>query len=455
MTRIAVVGTGYVGLVTGVGLAAQGHDVVCVEKDVTILRVLETGQAPIYEPNLEALLQQVREKGCFRVQRDLRDAILQSEVTIVCVGTPDGPDGVNLSALREAAGEIGKALREKAEYSVVAVKSTVPPTTTESVILPDLEESSGRRAGEFGLCVNPEFLREGQALADFLQPDRIVIGEWDRRSGDGLEGVYRPFGAPIIRTNLATAEMIKYASNALLANLISFSNELANLCAIVPDLDVAQVLGTVGQDQRLNPRLRGQPVNPEILSYLAAGCGFGGSCLSKDLRALIAWARHRAYNPALLSAILDINARQPMQILTFLEGALPSLQGKRIAVLGLAFKPGTDDLRESPALVIIPKLLEQGAHVVVYDPVAMPKAQQTALRGVLVEYARSAQDALREADAAVVVTGWPEFANISPQDFRRELRTPILIDGRRLYEPVLYARELRYFAIGVKLGHPT
>jgi UDPglucose 6-dehydrogenase len=420
--RVAVVGTGYVGLVTGTCLAHLGHDVTCVDAMPERVDAVNRGVPTFFEPGLQALLTENIGAGRLRAVSGVADAVAASDITILAVGTPSRAGEIDLSYLSAAAEEIGKGLRNAAGYPVVVVKSTVVPGTTDTVVRTILERVSGRPAGAFGLCMNPEFLREGSAVADFMEPDRIVIGQWDEASGRRLAEVYSAFDCPKIFTSLRNAEMTKYASNALLAALVSFSNEFAALCEATPGTDVEEVLGSLHLDRRLSPIHRGERVSPGILSYLRAGCGFGGSCLPKDVTALRDFARKQGVASLLLDAVSAVNAARPAQLVALAEDALGTLRGAAIAVLGLAFKAGTDDLRDSPALAVIRLIEEKGAQIRCYDPLI------NRLNGM--EVCASPAEALVGADAAILVTAWPEFAAFDWTALSALMRRPILVDGR-------------------------
>src|SRR3989338_1895349 len=320
--KISIIGTGYVGLVTGVGLASKGHQVVCVDVDSEKIKKINAGQSPIHEKGLEALLKKALAKKLFSATADLAFGVQQSAVTFIAVPTPSKKNN-----------DIGLALANKKEYHVVAVKSTVTPETTLKIVLPLLEQYSKKRAGtEFGLCMNPEFLREGSAVDDFTNPDRIVIGQLDAKSGDALVDIYKKFKTDLVRTSLNNAEMIKYANNALLSTLISFSNEIANIAEKIPGANAFEILEGVHLDKRLNPIHSGARINPEVLSYIYPGCGFGGSCFHKDVKALAAFAKKKKYQAPLLAAVLDINKRQPLRMLDLAEQKIGSLKNKHIAV---------------------------------------------------------------------------------------------------------------------------
>ena len=429
--KVSILGTGYVGLVTGACLADKGHDVVCVDVDPGKIAKINRAEAPIYENGLPELLR--RNVGTrLTATLDTRRAVLESDLTLIAVGTPFDGKAIDLTFVKAAARDIGRALKEKSGYHVVVVKSTVVPGTTDGVVLPILERESGKRvAWDFGVGMNPEFLTEGEAIADFMDPDRIVIGGSDARAQDALEELYAPFeGAPRVRTNNRTAEMIKYASNALLASMISFSNEIANLGSTLGGIDCDEVMQALHLGRYLSPVLAdGSRVRPAITAFLKAGCGFGGSCLPKDVSALAAQGRALGLSMPLLHAVLDINSRQPEQVFRLLRKHFPSLSGARIAILGLAFRPDTNDMRESPAIPIIRRLLAEGTEVRAYDPVANEEAR---LRfGSDIRICDSLEECLAGSDAAVLVTRWSEFERI-PAILATLPEPPLIVDGRRM-----------------------
>jgi UDPglucose 6-dehydrogenase len=443
---VSIVGAGYVGLVTGLCLAERGHRVICVDIDAARIAQLAEGVVPLYEAGLAELLE--RHLGTrFFPTTDLARAVQETELTMIAVGTPVLNGAINLQFVQEAAGAIGRALTGKPQYHVVVVKSTVVPGTTDDVVLPILEASSGKKGGpDFGLGMNPEFLREGEAVSDFQRPDRIVLGAIDARSLETMTSLYADFGdVGMVRTNPRTAEMIKYASNALLATLISFSNEIGNLCSVAADVDVVDVLGAVHLDKRISPLAPdGSRVVPPITAYLKAGCGFGGSCFPKDVQALIRWGLDHNRPARVLTAVLEANQRQPAEVLELLRKHFPALKGVRVAVLGLAFKAGTDDIRESPALKVIRDLVAEGAYVVAYDPVAVPPTR-LALGNRSIKYAETLSEALDNADAVILLTAWPEFQAV-PELLGDFPRPPLVIDGRRMLNK---ARMSRYEGIGL------
>jgi UDPglucose 6-dehydrogenase len=441
--RITVVGTGYVGLVTGTCVAHLGHHVTCVDALPQRVEAVNQGQPPFYEPGLAELLAGVLASKRLRATSDIAAAVASSDVTILAVGTPTRDGDIDLSYIAAATERIAQGMLINPGYHVVVVKSTVVPGTTDGIVGGILEKITGRRVGEFGLCMNPEFLREGSAVSDFLEPDRIVIGQSDERAGKVAGAIYESFNCPKIFTSLRNAEMTKYASNALLATIISFSNEIAALCEATSGTDVEQVMDGLHLDRRLTPVIDGQRVTPGILSYLRAGCGFGGSCLPKDVTALRVFGRNRGVTSRLLDAVLEINGRRAEQLIDLLTDAVGPLNGARIAVLGIAFKQGTDDLRDSPALAIIDQLRKKGALVTAFDP------HIAALAGYDdVNLCPSAESALNNADAAIITSLLPELAGLDWDTVSRTMRRPIVMDGRNALRSVTLPERLEYIPIG-------
>ncbi len=406
--KISIIGCGYVGTVTGVCFADLGHDILFHDIDEKKLDLLSQGKAPIYEPSLDDLIQRRRER--LATTSDLAAAVRGTDITFICVGTPSREDGsIDLAYVLSASATIGKALQETSDFHPVIVKSTVFPGSTEGPVRSVLEEASGKKAFvDFGLGSNPEFLREGNAVQDFCEPDRIVLGAKDARTMQALRDLYASFTCPKIETSIRTAEMIKYASNAFLATKISFANEIGNLAKRL-GIDSEEVFAGVGLDSRIGP------------AFFRTGIGFGGSCFPKDVRALIAGAGGCGENLQIIPAALRVNEDQPLKLVRLLQARIPDLRGRRIGVLGLAFKPNTDDVRESRAIPIVRALLDAGAKVVAYDPLAM---ENFAALFPEIEYAASAQAALA-ADAVLITTEWEEFEHLDYSG-----RT--VIDGRRI-----------------------
>lgn len=412
--NISIIGTGYIGLITGAGFAEKGNKVICVDVIKEKVDIINSGKSPIYEKGLDEIIKKNIGKN-LTATTNIRDAILNSDVTFICVGTPPNNDGESdLRFVKEATENIGKILAEKNSYNVVVVKSTVLPGTTEGIIIPLLEKNSKKKFGkDFGVVVNPEFLREGIALEDFLKPDRIVIGSIDKRSGDLIEDLYSGFDSKIFRTNLKTAEMIKYASNAFLATKISFINEIGNICKKL-GIDVYDVAKGIALDHRINPY------------FLNAGLGFGGSCFPKDLKAIIHEAKKLGYKPELLNSVLNVNSKQPKILLKIAKRKVGNFRNKRVAILGLAFKKDTDDIRDTQSFPVIEELLNEGAIITAYDPKAEENTRK--VFGNRIEYANSADNALRKSELALILTDWGEFSNL---DFSK-MKERIVIDARNV-----------------------
>jgi UDPglucose 6-dehydrogenase/GDP-mannose 6-dehydrogenase len=445
--RIAVIGAGPVGLVSGSALAWAGHDVHLVEIDAVRAERIAAGEPPFHENGLDELLRDVIRAGRLRVTRRAEDAVADADVVLICVGTPSRDDGADLTNLIAATRDVGRALKGKSGYRVVVVKSTVPPGTTTGIVEPVVREESALPAAALDVAMNPEFLREGVAVEDMLHPDRIVIGVQSSRAQTVLEEVYRPFDAPIVALTPTGAEMAKYASNTLLASLVSFSNEIAALCEALPDADAVEVLRAVHADRRFRPP-DGQPTAPStITTYLLPGLGYGGSCFPKDTLALSAWARTHGIDTPLLDAVRTINAQRPERVLELLRSRL-ELNGARVAVLGLAFKPGTDDLRESRSLELVRLLHEAGADIRACDPVAAAEAARL-LQGIAL-VGDDIEAALCAADAAVLATAWPVYVALDPERVRSLMRRPLVLDARRALDPIAWSAHCEYLPIGVK-----
>jgi len=406
--RIAVFGAGYVGLVTGTCFAELGHDVVVRDVVESKIEALRAGHVPIHEPGLEDLLERNGERLSFTT--DVAEAVDGAEVVYIAVGTPPTHSGdADLSAVWTVVDELPQVDRR----IVVAMKSTVPVGTGRAV----RHRLDDRGLDNVGYASNPEFTAEGTAVHDFLEPDRIVIGAFDPADGDVIESLHEGIDAPIVRCDVPSAEMVKLAANAALVTRISFINEIANVCEAT-GADVTTVAQGIGLDRRIGP------------SFLRAGIGFGGSCFPKDSLALKQLAANSGYNFQLLNAVIEVNELQKRRVIGKLERRIGPLRGKRIALLGLAFKPGTDDMREAPSLVLAGRLLSEGAEVTAWDPIADGRAH---LHGV--EIASSALDAFDDADAAVVVTEWPELRELDWNAAGERMRTRVVVDGRNHLDP--------------------
>ncbi len=414
MMNVTIIGGGYVGLVTGTCLSSLGHNVTIVDTIPEKVDKINSGHSPIYEEGLDELLQQHIGKNL--TASNSYDAVKESDVIFIAVGTPPKEDGsANLCYIQSAAEMAAVALSEKhTAYPIIVVKSTVPPTTTQNVVSAIIHEKCP--ALNFDCCMNPEFLREGKAVSDFLNPDRIVIGSTEEKTISVMQDLYAKLASPTIIVSSTSAEMIKYTSNALLATKISFSNEIGNLCKKL-GIDVYEVMKGVGLDHRITPH------------FLNAGAGFGGSCFPKDVSALVSIARSYGVEPCLLESVLDVNARQPLQMIAILDRRLGSLEGKRIAVLGLAFKDNTDDIRESRSIPVIEQLLLKKAVPVLYDPMAAENMKQLFPH---LEYSLNAASALQGADGCLIMTEWPEFAALD-EEFNL-MNSRIIIDGRHILD---------------------
>lgn len=462
-TKISVAGTGYVGLITAAIFADKGFSVIALDVNKDKVNSVNKGEAFFFEPNLDLLVKRVvTQSKTLIASTDTKEAIKTTNLTYICVGTPSQEDGsCDLSYMKQVAEDIGKGLAEKEDYHLVIVKSTVVPGTTRKLVKEAIEKASGKIAGkDFGLCMNPEFLREGQSVYDAIFPDRIIIGEIDEQSGQKLEQIYRFFYSSqqdnftkiwkdvykkevscpeIFRTTLETAECIKYANNSLLATKISFINEFANICEHIEGIDINDVAKGVGLDFRINPQ------------FLRAGAGFGGSCFPKDVNAIITFAREKNYEPELLTSVLKINDHQAKRMVELAEQKIGSLKDKTITLLGLSFKPETDDMRNAPSLKITNILLEKGAKVVGWDPKAIAEARKEEWIGEKITYMESLNEAIKVADICLLITEWQELKELKPKDFK-QMKRPIIIDGRRIYEPKIFLSEgIEYLGIGLGL----
>jgi UDPglucose 6-dehydrogenase len=429
--KIAVVGTGYVGLVAGACLAENGNEVICVDKDPAKVRALQRGKIPIYEPGLEELVTRNKVEKRLTFTTALARGVRNSQIIFIAVGTPTDEDGAaDLQHVLDVARSTARAMDG---YKVVVNKSTVPVGTAARV----REVIRRETTHPFSVVSNPEFLKQGAAIDDFMKPDRVVIGAEDPRAAELMKELYAPFtrtGAPIMLMDCASAELCKYAANAMLATRISFMNEVANVCEAV-GADVDQVRHAVASDRRIGP------------SFLFPGIGYGGSCFPKDVKAMLSFATAKDYEFQILRAVEAVNERQKLRLLTKLESHFGSLKGKRLAVWGLAFKPRTDDMREAPAVPLIQGMLSAGASVHVYDPEAMDVARR--IFGSKITYAASSYAALTGADALVIVTEWNEFREPDFVRMRKLLRGPVIFDGRNVYNPdQIRAHGFTYYSIG-------
>lgn len=439
-THVSIVGLGFVGLTTAVCLASKGIKVTGIDIDENKLKMVAAGQPPFYEAGLAQRLRRVLKNKKLELSANVK-AAASSDITIIAVGTPSNKDGsANLSYLASACESVGAAIKDKKRFHIVVIKSTVPPGTTLGVALPALEKISGKRAPkDFGICSNPEFLREGSAVADTLSPDKVVIGTIDDRTKKAMVAFYNRFyspkNVPMVETNPQTAELIKYANNSFLATKISFINTIANVCQRIPGTDVETVAYAIGLDKRIGPL------------FLKAGLGYGGSCFPKDVTAMISVSEQHGYSPELLKDTHRINQLQPYQAIELLKKALPDLAGKTVAVLGLAFKPDTTDMREAVSIKIIEELNKEGAAVRAYDPMAIDEAKR--ILDSKATYCKTMEECLAGADACIIATEWRQFTKISPQLLRRYMKSSIIVDGRRVTKPDKFLNRVdSYSAIG-------
>ncbi len=430
--RIAVIGTGYVGLVAGTCFAESGNTVRCIDIDKRKVERLLNGEIPIYEPGLEELVKRNVRDGRLTFTTDYTEGMKDVQVAFIAVGTPPGEDGsADVKYVLAAAEDVA---RNMTGYTVIVDKSTVPVGTGAKVA----EAVSALTHHEFDVVSNPEFLKEGAAIDDFLKPNRVVIGSNSERAARIMDELYEPFvrtGNPILHMDVASAELTKYAANAMLATRISFMNEMANLCGLV-GADIDHVRAGIGSDERIGTR------------FLFAGVGYGGSCFPKDVKAIVSTAAEKGYDFKIVKAVEEVNERQKAIQFGQLQQEFGDLQGRRFAIWGLAFKPNTDDMREAPATVLIKALLGAGAQVVAHDPEAMEICREDGL-GDRIEYARTPMEALAGADALILVTEWNEFRRPDFEAIREALKQPVIFDGRNIWpRRTLEGLGFRYYGIG-------
>ena len=435
---------GYVGLCTAATLASRSFRTVGIDIDQERIQQIRKGKAPFHEPQLGSMLEKAVKTKMLDATSDI-SAARDTRITFVTVGTPSKSDGsIDLTFLKSAIIDLGRALYGKLGYHLVAVKSTVIPGTTSGIVKPILEHFTKTKVGpKLGLCANPEFLKEGTAINDALHPDKIVIGAGDKKSADKITELYELFYRgdlpPVIVTSPESAELVKYASNAFLATKISFINTIANIAQQTPGVDVGTIAEAIGLDPRIGSL------------FLKAGPGYGGSCFHKDLQALINYSKKKGYNPVLFRATEETNEKQAIRVVGMAEKLLGSLSDKKIAVLGLAFKKDTDDIREAASLRVISQLKKKGARVVAYDPMAIPNTKKQIQSQI--DYAEDPQSTLKGADCAIIMTEWDQFQKLKPKDFQAFMSTPNIVDARRIYTSEEF-RELNYAAIGVGPVNP-
>ncbi|QNG60224.1 UDP-glucose/GDP-mannose dehydrogenase family protein [Bacillus sp. PAMC26568] len=427
--RISVAGTGYVGLVTGVCLAEIGHQVICVDIDEAKVAMLNKGDSPIYEPGLEELMKKNVESDRLKFTSDSEMAYQHSDIIFIAVGTPENEDGsANLKYVEAAAIQIAEQIRNDV---IVVVKSTVPVGTNEYIL--EIIKKHKSIFLEAEVVSNPEFLREGSAIQDTFHGDRIVIGSSSTAAGDQVEEVYKPLGIPVVRTDIRSAEMIKYAANAFLATKISFINEIANICEKV-GADIEDVAEGIGKDARIGSQ------------FLKAGIGYGGSCFPKDTKALVQLAGNVQHQFDLLDSVITVNNRQPLKLIESAKKYLGTLSGKKITLLGLAFKPNTDDVREAASIVIANELVKEGATVIGYDPIAIEAARKVLKDSIA--YCEDIEEAITDADAVFIVTEWNEIREFPMELFKAKMKEPNVFDGRNIYPLKTIPEWLTYVSVG-------
>jgi UDPglucose 6-dehydrogenase len=428
---LAIIGSGYVGLVTGACFADVGHNVICVDNDAKKIKQLQAGEVPIYEPGLEEIIHRNVSAHRLRFTGSIQEGVENSQIVFIAVPTPQQPDGdVDLSFLEKVAREIAGVLTD---YRVIVDKSTVPVKTGEKVA--ESIKRYNRHGADFDVVSNPEFLREGCAVADLMNPDRIVIGAQSERAIDLMKKIYEPFMAPILVTDISSAELIKHCANSFLALKISYINAVSTICE-TSGADVEKVADGIGMDHRIGR------------DFLNAGIGYGGSCFPKDIAAFITISERLGVPFTLLKEVQRINDSQKERFLKVIRETLWVLREKRIAVWGLTFKPDTDDVRSSVAIELVADLLREGAHIIAYDPKGLQKAR--AIKTIAdAEFASSALEAVNDAEALIIATEWNEFANVDLAVVKEKMRTPIVFDGRNLLDPETMGRlGFQYYSIG-------
>lgn len=435
--NIAVIGTGYVGLVTGSVFADMGNDVICVDKEPGRIKQLSSGKVPFYEPGLEEIVKRNVDDGRLSFTTDLVSSVKKAEVIFIAVGTPSKENGeADLSQVEDAAKGIGRAMDR---YKIVVNKSTVPVGTGN--LVKNIIDRVKKKGVQFDVVSNPEFLREGSAIHDTLTPDRVVIGAPNRQVALKLLELYSSLGCPMLITDVESAELIKYASNAFLAMKISFANAIADICELT-GADVVHVINGMGYDHRIGRH------------HLQPGLGYGGSCFPKDVDSLIYTSKKFGYNFKILESVAEINRERGVRFVDKMESVLGPLEGKTFAILGLAFKPDTDDMREAKSIEIIENLLNRKAKIRAYDPAAMSNAKK--IFGKKIYFAKNSYDAARNANALVLLTEWREFKLLNLEKLRDSMKQPVLFDGRNLYDPERQRRlGFQYYGIGRKLNSDT
>ncbi len=442
---VSILGTGFIGLCSAACFAQKDIKVLASTHNEKKASIINDFKSPFFEEGLAEILTEIKEQkpDLLKCLTDPIQAILETDISMITQGTPMRSDkSINLGFIESTAKEIGEALKKSGKYRLIVVRSTVVPGTTRNLVGKIITQVSGKEPGkDFGLCMQPEFLAEGRSLEDTLYPDRIIIGSIDEKSGAMLQEFYEYFygdhlkNCPIKRMNLESAELVKYGNNCLLATKISYANEFANFAELVPNVDVVQVMEGVGLDYRINHR------------FLGAGVGFGGACFHKDVNAITRWSRSMGYVSKILEAVLERNDLRAIRIVDIAEELIGKLAGKKVTLLGLSFKPGTDDMREAPSIRVVNELLRRNVtDIVGYDPKAKESAKEAI--GEKIKYADSVEEALRDSECALLITDWDEFKQLTPDDFKKNMNTPNLIDGRRIYDYDEFNKALNFRAMG-------
>lgn len=446
---VTIIGTGYVGLISGVCLASQGHEIICIDTNPKIIEKLNIGIPHIHEKGLEELLNKVIRKGLFRASLDLNEALDVSEVIMIAVGTPSFNGTINLQYIKKASRSIGEYMRMTKKKVSVIIKSTVIPGTTDTLVKNEIENSSGMKYPEFGLGMNPEFLREGNAIEDFMSPDRIVLGYEDLDTLYLLEKLYESWNIDKVKVNCRTAELIKYANNSMLALQISASNEIANLAASIGGIDSIEVFKAVHLDKRWNPiNQNGVRANPAILDYMIPGCGFGGSCFPKDIEALVALGDFKKNEMKIMKSVLEVNYSQPHQVIKIIEKDIPNLKNKNALILGLAFKPDTDDVRESASSKIIKDLTDREVNVVAHDPIAINNFENNYKEiSKKIKFTENWISSIKDVDIIIICTKWDDYMELKKLD----LSDKIIFDARRMFNFNDFENKGYYRSIGLRV----
>ena len=443
--KISIAGCGFVGLVSAAAFASKGFEVIATTINEKEANIINSGRSPFYERGLDEILQKAIELKNLKVIMDNYEAVLNSDLTFISVGTPMREDkSIDLSFIDKVSRQVGNALIDKKSYHLIIDRSTVLPGTSRNLIAKNLSENSRKTIGEdFGLCMQPEFLAEGKSVENTFYPDRIIIGEYDKRSGDTLQDLYKTFyeehlnNCPIYRMSLEGAELVKYANNCFLATKISFANEFANFAELIPNVDIKQVMEGIGLDYRINSH------------FFGAGVGFGGSCFSKDINAIKNWASINGYDSKLLKAVLDINDNQAIHIVNIAEELNGDLSGKKVTILGLSFKADTNDMREAPSIRVVYELLRRNVtNIVGYDPKANNEAKKFLQDSI--NYVDTIEEALKDSECVFILTDWEEFKKLTPDFFRNLMKIPTVIDGRKIYSFDDFNEKLHYRTIGRK-----